>query len=78
MASERGLMRRWEWLRRRAEDDDNRMAIGLAEDDNKGDANKATVVVARSALSARQRRMSGLWRVKSKNGAMPFAVSRGE
>ncbi|KAL5231657.1 hypothetical protein ABZP36_030433 [Zizania latifolia] len=52
------------------------MAIGLAEDNNKGDANKATVVIARSALSARQRRMSGRRRVKSKNGAVPFAVSR--
>ncbi|KAG8046594.1 hypothetical protein GUJ93_ZPchr0008g14096 [Zizania palustris] len=52
------------------DDGDNGMAIGLAEDDN-----KATVVVARSALSARQRRMSGRRLVKSKNGAAPFAVS---
>uniref|UniRef100_A0A0E0EIC4 RNA polymerase sigma-70 domain-containing protein n=1 Tax=Oryza meridionalis TaxID=40149 RepID=A0A0E0EIC4_9ORYZ len=58
-----------------SDDDDNHaMAIGLAEDDSK-DANKATVVVARSSVSARQRRMSGRRRGRTKNGAAHFAVS---
>ncbi|KAG8044286.1 hypothetical protein GUJ93_ZPchr0130g6532 [Zizania palustris] len=69
------LEKQWELSFEDDDRADNGMAIGLAEDDNKDDANTATVVVARSSLSARQRRMSGRRRVKSNNGAVHFAVS---